>query len=196
MFKMNFLSLVSDYVAGFGKPEPAFATFNPATANGPLAVKGSLGAVGDIDAGLVLAANLAQYIGWAGVLIALLAVVGLLIFKLVGEESENTMKTFKDGMIKAFIIALLGLLILSAGWFVTFVGKFIGEDNVSVYGGGTSGSGGGSGGVDGGEVWEPPVIPVDDVDPVDDGDGSHPVDAPVDVVDPIVGGDDGVKPIL
>lgn len=86
-----------------------------------------LGSIGTMDQLFIFLANIITYVGWAGVIIAILAVIALLIFKLIGEDSENTMKTVQGGITKAVIIALLGLLLLSAGFFVKIISGAVGE---------------------------------------------------------------------
>lgn len=105
-----------------------------------VSVGSTLGEIDTLDSILLFVANLLKYVGWAGVIIAILAVIGLLIFKLIGEDSENTMKTVQGGITKAVVIALLGLMLLSAGWFVSFISTFIGADTVPTMYDGEQGS--------------------------------------------------------
>ncbi len=112
-----------------------FAVWTASGATTSVEVDSSLGDLSSLDSVLIFVANLLKYVGWAGVIIAILAVIGLLIFKLIGEDSENTMKTVQGGITKAVIIALLGLLLLSAGFFITFVGSIVGDSSRTVYSG-------------------------------------------------------------
>jgi len=130
----------------------------------PLTVSTSLGSLGGLDSVLKFVANLLKYVGWAGVIIAILAVIGLLIFKLIGEDSENTMKVVQGGITKAVIIALLGLLLLSAGFFINFTNNIVGGSTSTYTIDGGLGSGGSS----------QPTPPADDDNPDPGDSGTQP----------------------
>ena len=95
---------------------------------GGLAVTDKFGSISSVDTGLVLSANLLIYIGGAASIIGILAVLGLTIFKAVGTDDSEVLKEVRGGIVKALIVALIGLLITGAGFFITLSNDIVGED--------------------------------------------------------------------
>ncbi len=70
--------------------------------------------------------NLFSYLGWALTFIGLAYTLMMLVYKLSQSDSEEAMADFSNGIKKAVVIVVLGLLSLSLGWLVQFVGGLIG----------------------------------------------------------------------
>jgi len=108
---------------------PVMATFDVTDPQyGGLAVTDKFGSISSVDTGLVLSANLLIYIGGAASIIGILAVLGLTIFKAVGTDDSEVLKEVRGGIVKALIVALIGLLITGAGFFITLSNDIVGED--------------------------------------------------------------------
>lgn len=66
--------------------------------------------------------NLMKWIGWSGVVVGIVIVLGLLIYKLIGsDDNADTMKKVQSGITKAVIMVIIGLLLISVTFLITFV---------------------------------------------------------------------------
>lgn len=70
--------------------------------------------------------NILRWLGWAGVLVGVsLALFGL-IYKLLNEDNEKTMKTVQGYITKAVVIVIAGVLLVSAGFLIRAVAGLFG----------------------------------------------------------------------
>jgi len=107
--------------------------FDPTSTDyGGLAVRESIGAASSVGNGAVLIVNLLVYLGWAMAIIGVLFVLVVLIFKLIGSEDSDMYKELQGYVTKAILIIIIGILLSSAGFFVTLAETFTGEDVSSV----------------------------------------------------------------
>ncbi|MDQ5981989.1 MAG: hypothetical protein QG570_754 [Patescibacteria group bacterium] len=84
---------------------------------------------GDLDglsSILLFVYNIFRYLGWAGVFIGIGFVLFSLIYKLFNADNEEAMKTVQGYITKAVLIVIAGLLLLSLGWLIGFVGGIFG----------------------------------------------------------------------
>ncbi len=77
---------------------------------------------------LLFVYNIFRYLGWAGVFIGIGFVLFSLIYKLFNADNEEAMKTVQGYITKAVLIVIAGLLLLSLGWLITFVGGIFGYE--------------------------------------------------------------------
>jgi hypothetical protein len=92
----------------------------------------AVGNITSLQTLLIFVANFFKYIGWAGVVIGVLAVIALLIYKLIAADDTETMKKVQGGITKAVIIVILGLLLLGAGLLMAMVAQLVGYNTASI----------------------------------------------------------------
>lgn len=82
------------------------------------------------DASLInifaFAFNLLRWLGWAGVILGVAFAIVALIYKLFNTDNEEAMQTVQGYLTKAVLIVIAGLLLVSAGFIVNFIGNILG----------------------------------------------------------------------
>ncbi len=71
--------------------------------------------------------NLARYLGWAGTLIGFFITIALLIYKLILAQDQETMKKIQESIVKALLVLILGLVLLSGSFIISQVGVLFGK---------------------------------------------------------------------
>jgi len=119
---LGYLSMAGSVFADFG-----FGTFSANDAVNSLNVDATIGSATSLVEVLTLIVNILKYVGWAGVIVGVVAIVALLVFKLISTDSEETMKTVQGGITKAVVIILIGILLTSAGFLFTVITDLTGD---------------------------------------------------------------------
>lgn len=76
--------------------------------------------------------NVVIYLGWGMVLIAVAYIFWAVIYKLMNSDNEEAIKDFRGAIIKAVLVVVFGLLLLSVGFVVRLITDFFGAPNVDL----------------------------------------------------------------
>jgi len=103
----------------------------------------SIGKINSLNSLFYWIINFMKYVGWAGVLIGVFIVLALLVYKLISGDDTETMKKVQNGITRAIIIIVIGILLLGGSFIIDQVGKLVGLSvSVSLESGQWAGEGG------------------------------------------------------
>jgi hypothetical protein len=88
-------------------------------------VSDSLGVVDSLRASLIWVFNLLKWLGWAGVVAGVGFAIFMGIYAMAFGDSEEVVTNLKSSIVKAVLIVLLGILLLSAGFILKVVGGLV-----------------------------------------------------------------------
>ncbi len=88
-------------------------------------VSDTLGNIDSLRASLIWVFNLLKWLGWAGVIVGVGFAIFMGIYSIAFGDSEETMTKLKGALVKAVLIVLLGILLLSAGFILKVVAGLV-----------------------------------------------------------------------
>ena len=92
-----------------------------------LGVRETFGSIASIRNIFVFAFNLLRYLGWAGVIVGVGFALFALVYKLSMVDNEEAVETFKAQLVKAVMIVVTGIILISAGFIVKVVAGLFGS---------------------------------------------------------------------
>ena len=92
-----------------------------------LGVNESLGGIESLRTALIWPFNLFKWLGWSGVVVGIGFALFMGIYAIVFGDNEEVVSNAKNAIVKAVLMIILGILLLSAGYFLKVVGGLVNE---------------------------------------------------------------------